>query len=130
MNAAAAFVIKLYEKVLQNGVSRKKTRNGQFKINFSRPVAVIESEKHNAFLIDENILALLQDFNNNEDAGENIALASLNLPSDTLVDIQYESGTTANVPISTVKLNLAAINDGGRKINCQYKLEQAERCFE
>ena len=74
---------------------------------------MIESEKHNAFLIDKNILALLQDFNNNEDAGENIALASLNLPSDTLVDIQYESGTTVNVPISTVKLNLAAINDGG-----------------
>ena len=76
---------------------------------------MIESEKHNAFLIDENILARLQDFNNNEDAGENIALASLTLPSDTLVvDIQYESGRTANVPISIVKLNLAAINDGGR----------------
>ena len=53
INATSAFVIKLYEKVLQNGVSRKKNRNGQFKIDFSHPIAVIELEKHHALLIDK-----------------------------------------------------------------------------
>ena len=115
MNVTSAFVIKLYEKVLQNGVSRKKNRNGQLKINFSHPVSVIELDKHDALLIDKNILSLLHDVNNNDNADGNISMASLDLSPDTMVKIQYQAGaTTVYVAISTLKLNLAAINDGGR----------------
>ena len=115
MNITSAFVIKLYEKVLQNGVSRKKNRNGQLKMDFSHPVAVLELDKHDALLIDKKILSLLQNFNNNDDAGETISMASLNLNPETMVQIQYQvEGTIVDVAISTLKLNLAAINDGGR----------------
>ena len=53
MHITSAFVIKLYKKVLQKGVSRKKNRNGQLQIDFSLPVAVIESDKHDGLLFDK-----------------------------------------------------------------------------
>ena len=115
MHITSAFVIKLYEKVLQNGVSRKKNRNGQLKMDFSRPVAVIESDKHDALLIDKKILSLLHNLNNDDNAGESIRIESLNLPPDTMVQIRYLGSGTDDVKlITTLKLNLAAINDGGR----------------
>ena len=80
MNVTSAFAIKLYEKVLQNGASKMKNRNGQLYIDFSHPVAVIGSDKHDALLIDKEILSLLHNFNNDDNAGGNIRMASLNIP--------------------------------------------------
>ena len=59
-------------------------------------------------------MSLIQEFNNNDNAGENISLVNLNLSNDTMVKIQYLADFTKNVPISTLKLNLLAHNDGGR----------------
>ena len=48
-------------------------------MDFSHSVAVIELDKHEPLLIDKKILLLLQNFNNNDNAGGAISMASLNL---------------------------------------------------
>ena len=99
INIISVFFNKLYEKVLQNGVSKKKNYNDQFKIYFSYPVALIELDNHDDFSIGKDILPSLHNFNNDDNAGKNISMASLNLPTNTMVQIKYIASSTDDVPI-------------------------------
>ena len=105
IHIVSAFVVKLFDKVVNNGKTRKRYRNSQTKLDFTQPVMVVHNNQFNAVLVDAKILEQLQEMNNNESV-QSVSLQHLQLPESTLVTIK-STGTDKiiSVPLSSIKLS-------------------------
>ena len=106
IHIVSAFVVKLFDKVVNNGNTRKQSNNNQSGIDFTQPVMVLHNNQFEAMLVDANILQLLQEMNNDESV-QSISLQNLELPDETMVTIKWTgTNNVTSVPVSTIKLSL------------------------
>ena len=105
IHIVSAFVVKLFDKVVNNGITRKRYRNSQTKLDFTQPVMVVHNNQFSAVLVDTKILEQLQEMNNNE-SFQSVSLQQLQLPESTLVTVKL-TGTEEiiSVPLSSIKLS-------------------------
>ena len=97
--------VKLFDKVVNNGNTRKRYRNSQTKLDFTQPVMVVHNNQFNAVLVDTKILEQLQEMNNNE-SFQSVSLQQLQLPESTLVTVKLTGTDEINsVPLSSIKLS-------------------------
>ena len=59
IHIVSAFVVKLFDKVVNNGNTRKRYRNSQNKLDFTQPVMVVHNNQFSAVLVDTKILEQL-----------------------------------------------------------------------